>query len=146
MGLVKKSSRGGLTLKSSIQGKMLAGNGIEKASLTQYIMQGWQEKLLFTENARQGWYLKSFNLIFQAAQRLKSWGASVKKLIFTENARQAWYKKPFNLIFQAAQRLKSWGASVKEAQYKENATQDWYRKNFFNSICQVGLARKTSFH
>ena len=27
-----------LKLKSSIQGKMLAGNGIEKASLTQYVM------------------------------------------------------------------------------------------------------------
>ena len=44
--------------------KMLDGNGIEKASLTQYVMWGWQEKLLFTENARQGWYKKSFNLIF----------------------------------------------------------------------------------
>ena len=54
----------GLTLKSSIQGKMLAENGIEKASVTQYVMWRWQEKLLFTENARQGWDLKSFNLIF----------------------------------------------------------------------------------
>ena len=66
-GLYKKAQGGGgggLTLKSSIQGKMLAENGIEKASVTQYVMWRWQEKLLFTENARQGWDLKSFNLIF----------------------------------------------------------------------------------
>ena len=42
---------------------MLDGTGIEKASLTQYVTWGWREKLLFTENARQGWYKKSFNLI-----------------------------------------------------------------------------------
>ena len=42
---------------------MLDGTGIEKASLTQYVRWGWCGKLLFTENARQGWYKKSFNLI-----------------------------------------------------------------------------------
>ena len=42
---------------------MLDGTGIEKASLTQYVTWGWREKLLFTENARQGWYKNSFNLI-----------------------------------------------------------------------------------
>ena len=52
--------------------KMLDGTGIEKASLTQYVRWGWQEKLLFTESARQSRYKNSFNLIFQSGQRLKS--------------------------------------------------------------------------
>ena len=42
---------------------MLDGTGIEKASLTQYVRWGWREILLFTENAMQGWYKNSFNLI-----------------------------------------------------------------------------------
>ena len=51
---------------------MLDGTRIEKASLTQYVRWGWREKLLFTENARQGWYKKSFNLMLQVGLRLKS--------------------------------------------------------------------------
>ena len=54
----------GVTLTKKLNSrKMLDGTGIEKASLTQYVRWGWQEKLLFAENARQGWYKKSFNLI-----------------------------------------------------------------------------------
>ena len=49
--------------------KMLDRNGIEKNSLTEYVRWGWREKLLFTENARQGWYKKSFNLICYVAAR-----------------------------------------------------------------------------
>ena len=44
--------------------KMLDRTGIEKSSLTQCVRWGWRKKLIFTENARQGWYKKSFNLIF----------------------------------------------------------------------------------
>ena len=33
---------------------MLDGAGIEKFSLTQYVWEGWYEKSLSTENARQG--------------------------------------------------------------------------------------------
>ena len=62
--LVLLSWRGPADTKKLNSRKMLDENGIEKASLTQYVMWGWQEKLLFTENARQGWYKKSFNLIF----------------------------------------------------------------------------------
>ena len=36
--------------------KMLGGNGIETASLTQCVRRGWRKKSLFTENARLGWY------------------------------------------------------------------------------------------
>ena len=32
--------------------KMLGGAGLEQASSTQYIMQGWHKKALSTENAR----------------------------------------------------------------------------------------------
>ena len=39
--------------------KMLDGNGIEKASLTQYVRRDWLEKPLLTENARLGWYKKA---------------------------------------------------------------------------------------
>ena len=54
---------GGADTRKLSSRKMLDGTGIEKASLTQYVRWGWQEKLLFAENARQGWYKKSFNLI-----------------------------------------------------------------------------------
>ena len=43
--------------------KMLDGNDIEKASLTQNVRRDWREKPLFTENARRGWYKKPVNLI-----------------------------------------------------------------------------------
>ena len=55
---------GGANSKKLISRKMLDGAGIEKASLTRCVRWGWREKLIFTENARQSWYKKSFNLIF----------------------------------------------------------------------------------
>ena len=36
------------------------GTGIEKASLTQYVRQGWHKKVLSTKNVKQGWHKKSF--------------------------------------------------------------------------------------
>ena len=54
---------GGADSKKLISRKMLDGTGIKKALLTQCVMWGWREKLIFTGNARQGWNKKSFNLI-----------------------------------------------------------------------------------
>ena len=55
---------GGAGTKMLNSRKMLDGNGIEKASLTQYVRRDWREKPLFTENARRGWYKKPVNLIY----------------------------------------------------------------------------------
>ena len=54
---------GGADTKMLNSRKMLDENGIEKASLTQYVRRNWRKKPLFYENARRGWYKEPFNLI-----------------------------------------------------------------------------------
>ena len=50
---------GGAGTKMLNSRKMLDENGIEKASLTEYVTRNGRKKLLFYENARRGWYKKT---------------------------------------------------------------------------------------
>ena len=50
---------GGVDTKKLFPLKILDKAGIKKSFLTQYLMRGWHEKALFTENARQYCYKKA---------------------------------------------------------------------------------------